>query len=105
MKKLHIKLTFTESMLGTSPADEKIYTRFIGGKAPDAATLPEEVAALGSDAVVERGTTVFPRDEDGKPFLYDYQVKGFFKDACSMLARAKTRKPARRKRRSTNPAS
>ena len=82
MKKLHIKLTFTESLLGTSPADEKIYTRFIGGKAPDAATLPEEVAALGSDAVVERGTTVFPRDEDGKPFLYDYQIKGFFKDSC-----------------------
>lgn len=93
MKKLRIKLTFTESLLGTSPADEEIYTRFIGGKSPDAATLPEEVAALGSDAVVERGTTVFPRDEDGKPFLYDYQVKGFFKDACSMLARLTGKDP------------
>ena len=92
MKKLNIKLTFTESLLGTSPADEEIYTRFIGGKAPDAATLPEEVAALGSDAVVERGTTVFPRDEDGKPFLYDYQIKGFFKDACGMLTRVKSTK-------------
>ena len=88
MKKLNVRITFTEGLLGTSPADEKIYTRFIGGKAPDAATLPEEVAALGSDAVVERGTTVFPRDEDGKPFLYDYQVKGMFKDSCKMLAKA-----------------
>ena len=49
--------------------------------------------ALGSDAVVERGTTVFPRDEAGKPFLYDYQVKGFFKDACSMLARLTGKDP------------
>ena len=96
MKKLNIKLTFTESLLGTSPADEEIYTRFIGGKAPDAATLPEEVAALGSDAVVERGTTVFPRDEDGNPVVYDYQVKGFFKDACSMLARRKKEKGGQR---------
>lgn len=93
MKKLNVRITFTEGLLGTSPADEKIYTRFIGGKAPDAATLPEEVAALGSDAVVERGTTVFPRDEDGKPFLYDYQIKGFFKDACSMLARLTGKDP------------
>ena len=31
--------------------------------------------------------TVFPRDNQGRPFLYDYQIKGFFKDACSMLSR------------------
>lgn len=93
MKELNIKLTFTESLLGTSPADEAIYSRFIGAKAPDAATLPEEVAALGSDAIVERGTTVFPRTEDGKPFIYDYQIKGFFKDACSMLQRLTGKDP------------
>lgn len=29
--------------------------------------------------------TVFPRDKDGNPFLYDYQVKGFFKDSCGVL--------------------
>ena len=33
--------------------------------------------------------TVFPKDEDGTPILWDYQVKGFFKDACGMLARLK----------------
>ena len=35
---------------------------------------------------VEKTTTVFPR-ADGGPFLYDYQIKGFFKDACGSLAR------------------
>ena len=93
MKKLKVRLTFTEGVLGTSPADEEIYSRFIGAKSPDAATIDDEVAALGANEIVERGTTVFPRTEDGKPFLYDYQIKGFFKDACSMLARLTGKDP------------
>lgn len=35
MKKLKVKLTFTESLLGTSPADAEIYSRFIGAKSPE----------------------------------------------------------------------
>lgn len=87
MKKIKVKITTTEGMLGTSPFNEEIYRDFIGSKSPDAATVEEEVAALGADAVTEKGMTGFPRDEDGKPFVYDYQIKGFFKDACSMLNR------------------
>ena len=45
------------------------------------------MAALGADAVADKGMTVFPRDAEGRPVLYDYQVKGFFKDSCGMLAR------------------
>lgn len=93
MKKMKVKITFKEGLLGTSPADEEIYTRFIGAKSPDAATIEEEVAALGADEIVERGTTVFPRDEQGNPFLYDYQIKGFFKDACGMLSRLTGKDP------------
>lgn len=87
MKTIKVKITTTEGMLGTSPFNEEIYRDFIGSKSPDAATVEEEVAALGADAVTEKGMTGFPRDEDGKPFIYDYQIKGFFKDACSMLNR------------------
>lgn len=87
MKKVNVKITFTESVLGTSPTNPNIYTDFIGSKAPDAATVEEEVAALGVDAVAEKGTTVFPRTEDGEPFFYDYQIKGFFKGACGFLWR------------------
>ena len=87
MKTIKVKLTTTEGMLGTSPFNEEIYRDFIGSKSPDAATVEEEVAALGADAVTEKGMTGFPRDDNGRPFIYDYQIKGFFKDACSMLNR------------------
>jgi len=88
MKTIDAKITFTEQVLGTSPNDEDIYRNFIGSKAPDAQTVDEEVESLGVDAVVEKGMTVFSRDPDGNPALYDYQVKGFFKDTCSMLKKA-----------------
>lgn len=85
MKTIYVKAIFQEPILGTSPADDEIYRNFIGSKAPDALTVEEEVESLGADAVAEKGMTVFPRDEEGKPFIYDYQVKGFFKDSCQML--------------------
>lgn len=85
MKEIKVKLTFTEPILVTSPADGDVYRNFIGSKAPDASSVDDEVAALGADAVVEKGMTVFPRMEDGIPFLYDYQIKGFFKDTCGGL--------------------
>ena len=85
MKTIEVKLTFLEGILGTCPNDEDIYRNYIGSKSPDASTIAEELMDLTVDEVAERGMTVFPRDENGKPFIYDYQIKGFFKDACSML--------------------
>lgn len=82
MKEMKVRLTFTEEILGTAPADPEIYGTFIGSKAPDAPTKEEEVEALGVDAVIEKGMTVFPKLEDGTPFLYDYQIKGFFKNCA-----------------------
>ncbi len=84
-RKMKVRITLKESMLGTSPANPQIYEDYIGSNAPDAATLTEEIEALGAEAVSQKGITIFPKTEDGKPFLYDYQVKGFFKDACGML--------------------
>lgn len=85
MKTIKVRITFTEAILGTSPANEDIYRDFIGSKSPDASTINDEVAALGVDEVIEKSMTVFPRTEDGVPFLYDYQIKGFFKDTCGGL--------------------
>ena len=87
MKKLTAKLTTFEPILGTSPNNADIYREFIASKAPDASTVEDEVAAVGADSVAEKGTTVFPRDENDRPFFWDYQIKGMFKDACQMLAR------------------
>lgn len=89
MVTLKVKLTFTEAILGTSPSNEDVYREFIASKAENAATIEDEVAALGVDAVAEKGMTVFPRTADGAPFLYDYQIKGFFKDTCGGLRKVK----------------
>ncbi len=85
MKELKVRLTFTEPILGTSPANEDVYRDFVASKSPDTASIEDEVEALGTDGVVEKGKTIFPKLEDGTPFLYDYQIKGFFKDTCGGL--------------------
>lgn len=87
MKTLKVRLTFTEPLLGTWPANQNVAREYIASKGPDAATIEDEVAALGADAAVDKAMTVFPRNEAGQPILYDYQVKGFFKDSCGMLGR------------------
>lgn len=87
---MKVRITFMEPVLGTWSANKEIAEEFIASKAPDASTIEDEIKALGVDAVVEKGKTIFPKLEDGTPFLYDYQIKGFFKDSCGMLNRVKT---------------
>lgn len=81
----HIELKFIEPVLGTASSDPRIHERFIASKAPDAKTLKEEVEAIGVDAVEQRGITVFAKTKDGQPFLWNYMIKGFMKDACKSM--------------------
>ena len=86
MKTVRVRLTFTEELLGTASANPDIYSEFIASKGP---SPDEEVAALPDvEEEIEKSTTVFPRMADDTPFVYDYQIKGLFKDACGMLRRA-----------------
>lgn len=89
MKEIKVKLTFTEPVLETCPGDPDIYRTFVASNSPDAATMEDEVAAIGVDGVVKKGKTVFPKLDDGTPFFYDYQIKGFFKDTCGGLRKVK----------------
>ena len=89
MKELKVKITFTEEVLGSQCADKEIHRTYIASKAPDAPSREDEVATLGVDAVEEKSMTIFHKYEDGKPFVYDYQVKGMFKDSCGMLRKVK----------------
>lgn len=82
MKEMKVRLTFTEEILGTAPADKELYSTYIGSNAPDAPSKEEEIEAIGVDGMIEKGMTVFPRNEDGKPILFDYQIKGFFKNSA-----------------------
>ena len=85
MGKVRARITFFEELLGTASADPNIHDEFIASNAPDAPSRAEEVEALGVDKVIAKSKTIFPKDEDGTPILWDYQVKGFFKDTCGAL--------------------
>ena len=84
-KVLTVRVSFFEDVLGTASANPEIHEEFIASKAPDAPSMAEEVAALGADEVFEKGMTVFSRDPEGNPIAWDYQWKGYFKDACGAL--------------------
>lgn len=79
------RITGTTRILGTKPADPKIYEAFIASRAPADVDTGAEVDALpGMDA--QKGTTVFLRDPDtGALCLEAYSIKGFLKEALAAL--------------------
>lgn len=85
MQEIKVKITFTEEVLGTLPADEEIYSKFIASNAPDAATREQEIETMGVEEYTEKALTIFPKYEDGQPFIYDYQIRGFFKEMCGII--------------------
>jgi len=89
--KYRVVLTFTEDLLGTVAKDPQVYESYIASRAPKAADgTPggkDELETVPDARDEERGWTGFHEFPDGRPFLYDYQIKGFFKDAASMLNR------------------
>ena len=95
MKILQCKLTTIEAMLGTASNNKALHSEFIASHAPDAPSREEEIAAVGVDEVIEKGMTVFSRNKDGNPILWDYQIKGFFKDACGVLRKVKGTKSSK----------
>ena len=86
-QEMRVRLTFIEPVLGAAPSDEEVYSTYIASKAPDAPTKQDEIENFGVDEVEKKAMTVFPRlnDKAKTPYLYDYQIKGMFKNACSML--------------------
>ena len=88
MNIIRVEAEFIEETLGSQSNNPDIYADFIGSKAPTADTLDEELEAIenvDTPEIDSKGITVFPRLPDGTPFLYDYQIKGFFKDTCGVL--------------------
>ena len=85
MKDIKVKITFTDSILGSQPGDPEIHERFIASKAPDATSREDEIASMGVEEFVERQMTYFYRTKDGKPCIKDYQIRGFFKAAAGAV--------------------
>lgn len=91
-----VTISLLEELLGTAPNNPDIYKEFIESKR--APSEDSETATLPAvDDELAKSTTVFHRDADGKPFMYDYQIKGFFKDACSSLKRVPSSRSAKLK--------
>ena len=85
MERMRVRLTLIDDMLGTASGDPDIHGTFIASNAPDAPSMAEEIEAVGIDGVKEKGKTIFSRDNEGNPILWNYQIKGFFKSACQAL--------------------
>lgn len=83
MKEFTVRIKLEEEMLGMSPSDQELYDTYIAGKAPNSELMEEEIDSFSPTD--EKGMTIFPKLEDGTPYLWDYQIKGFCKDACGML--------------------
>jgi len=84
---MKVRITFTEPLLGTLSGNKEIAEEFIISKHPDGSSQ-EESDAVPIDETVEKSSTIFARNQDGKdgkPMLWDYQVKGFFKEACAAM--------------------
>lgn len=81
-------LTFSEPLLGTLSGDPKIAEEFILSKRPDE-PAEDEQDALPAEEEIEKASTVFARD-NGQPILWDYQIKGFLKEACRVMIETET---------------
>ena len=99
MEKMTIRVTFTEPLLGTRPADPELHARFVASKAPDAKTMAQELAdhEVSVEDMEERQKTIFPKMEDGTPFLYTYMLKGFFKETAKALKKVPGTESSKRK--------
>ncbi|HSW63969.1 MAG TPA: hypothetical protein VLH56_11780 [Dissulfurispiraceae bacterium] len=82
---MKITVTFDEPLLGTLAGDPELAREFIASKAPNGGNGDEAEAIENLDESLVKGSTVFPRTADDCPFLWDYQVKGFFKEACRAM--------------------
>lgn len=88
MREIKVRITFIDEVLGTSPANEDIYREYIASKNPDDALSMAELEAISQlsiDEQLEKAMTVFPKTADGTPFLWDYQIRGFFKEVCGII--------------------
>lgn len=82
---MKVKIEFVEKLLGTMSGDKEVATDFIADKHPKGIQKDERQAIENLDETMEKSSTVFPRTEDGKPFVWDYQLKGYFKQACLQM--------------------
>ena len=82
---MKIRVTLIEEMLGTACADPAVHRTYIASKSADAEKVEQELESLPADELFEKARTVFHRTPDGRPCIWDYQFKGFLKEAIGVM--------------------
>ena len=84
-KRFKVKLTLLEPLLGTVPKNRDVYASYIETKRPKPNDGEPEAETV--EETEEKGWTGF-HQENGTPFMYDYQIKGFIKEAGNILKKS-----------------
>lgn len=82
-----VSATFTEEILGTKASDKDIFDKYQASLNPTVVGHDEEMANAPETSAAASGMTIFHKDKDGRYGVYDYQVKGFIKEAAQALNR------------------
>lgn len=81
---LKVKLTLIEQCLGTKPGNDELLRTHILKKSGDEEKIAEEMKAREEDVyteeAVEKKMTFFDKYA-GHPYIWDYMIKGFLKEA------------------------
>ncbi len=79
-----VEIRLLTELLGTVPMNKEIYSTYIESLRPKETTGDAEAEAESIDEREEQGWTGFHKDENGL-FVYDYYIKGYFKNAATIL--------------------
>lgn len=82
LDEMKVVIRLIEPMLGTVTKDPAVYKTYIESKKPEEHAAEDESATV--DKIEEKGWTGFHRDAGGL-FIYDYMIRGFFKNAGNIL--------------------
>jgi hypothetical protein len=74
-----VRVTFLTPVLGAQPTKD-VATEYLGSKFVDNGGVIPEEELESLPETIEKGTTVFHKI-DGLPVFWDYQIKGFLKEA------------------------
>lgn len=87
-----VRATFISEVLGTKPLSTDIFDKWLNTKNPDEKLRLqelEEAKRLQEEfEKKEESMTIFHRDFKGNLIIYDYQILGFFKEACGAMREA-----------------
>ena len=85
---LKVRLTLLEQCLGTKPGNDELLRDHIISKSGDEKKMAEEMKAREEDYstedAIEKKMTFFDK-QAGHPYIWDYMVKGFLKEAWKAI--------------------